>query len=106
MSTDNPRDPVNRNNFKMNVKERSVYGKPKISIMEVVKYTANSAMLFWIIASLFNSYYLVKYENNNDKYIVVAISMFVTQVVYNWLDLNSDDNIEKLQFYTSNSTSC
>ena len=102
MSTHEAKRFINRGNTQFNILSRTTYGKPYISLGEVINYSANKAMLFWIVASLFNTYILVNYMTDNDKYLLVGLSMFLTQAVYNWLDLNSNENLEKLQFYSTN----
>ena len=71
----------------------------KVSLSEVILYSSNIALVFYIGANVFSFYLMNVMENNNQKYMFAAL-LYVTQIVYNFLDLNSTHNLDRLQKIT------
>lgn len=83
------------------IKEKSYYGEPDISLFTIAKFSLNKAMLFYVVANVYTAYYLATLnDNSNQKFFVMGFLLFCTQVVYNWLDLNGPENLQKLFAFT------
>ena len=87
-------------NKDMNLNLYETYGTKKfVSFNTVVEYSTNRAMIFYIGASVFNAYVIstttTLYLTTNQKYIYFALSLYLTQIIYNYLDINSDSNLDR-----------
>lgn len=67
---------------------RDIDSERWISFIEVFNESLKPSMLFYIVANLFNAMMLVNYNNKNDKYVVIGLSLYITQTIYNWLSIN------------------
>lgn len=98
-----PLKPVNKKaNRDFALAQKSYYGTPTIPFLEVAQYSLNSAMVFYIVANVFSVWYLIDIsnDNQNEKLFTFGVMLFLTQVMYNYLDLNSSNNIAKLEAFT------
>ena len=72
----------------------------KVSLSEVILYSTNIALVFYVGANVFSFYLMNVMENNKQKYMYFAAMLYVTQILYNFLDLNSSNNLDRLQKIT------
>ena len=71
----------------------------KVPFSEVALYSTNIALFFYIGANCYACYLMNQYHGN-EKYIVYGLALYVIQIVYNFLDLNSTTNINRLEKLT------
>lgn len=90
-------------NNELQIGPRTQYANQRIHIpfSEVVKYSTNNALMFFVGANVLSTYYINKKfsDNNNsgEKYMYIAASLFLIQIIYNYLDINDDTNLSRLQ---------
>ena len=66
---------------------------------EVAKYTTNLALIFYIGANVYASY-VMNEIHGREKYVYYALMLYVIQIVYNFLDINSSSNMSRLEKIT------
>ena len=73
-----------------------------VSFANVVKYSTNFALIFYVGASVLNVYIIATSDiTTNQKYIYYGVSLYLTQIIYNYLDLNSSNNLNRYQLAVS-----
>ena len=97
-----PKPFVNRKvNNALETEERVYYSgqQPHVNFWKVAKYSSNNALFFYVIANVLTSYYLARYYEgeSNEKYIYMALSLYITQIIYNYLDINDKTNLDRLE---------
>ncbi len=82
---------------------RTYYAGQQITVPfgEVAFYSTNPALFFYIGANCY-ACYLMNQFHGNDKYIMYGLMLYVIQIVYNYLDLNSTTNMDRLEKLTGN----
>ena len=97
-----PQKPLNsRLNKTLAIPQKSFYSEPNISLFTIAYYSTNKAMLFYVASNVFSAWYLSRQDmNRNERYFIMAILLYTTQIVYNFLDLNSKNNLERLEAMT------
>lgn len=91
------------NTLEIPTKTKFLKRRVPVSLNEVVKYSTNNALFFYCVANVFNAYIMANSNlNQNQKYIYIAVSLYLTQIIYNYLDLNSRSNLDKLEILTNN----
>ena len=87
-------------NTDYNVANKTIYsGQPQhITFSQVVTNSSNNALFFYIAANVGTAYYLSTHfdSHDNQKYIYMGISLYLTQIIYNYLDVNSSSNLDRL----------
>ena len=74
----------------------------KVTFGQIAFYSTNFAMLFFIGANIFASYMMSSMPNNTkQKYIYYGVVLYLTQIIYTYLDINSQKNIDKLESFTT-----
>lgn len=70
-----------------------------VPFFQVWKYSSNSALYFYVLANVLTTYYISKHfkGNDNQKYIYTAMSIYLTQIIYNYLDINDKTNLSRLE---------
>ena len=93
---------INKGNNTFAIKAKAFYGDPKVSFLEVASYSMNGAMLFYVCANMFSAWYLIDItkDNQGEKIMWFGAMLLLTQIVYNYLDLNSQNNLEKLEAFS------
>lgn len=82
---------------------RSTYSGEQVhvSLFEVVSYSANFATVFNIGANVLSCYIMNEINSDgNQKYIYYGLMLYLIQIVYNYLDLNSSNNLSRLEKIT------
>ena len=100
-----PMKPVNNKaNKHFALLEKSYYEDPHVSLFEVASYSLNSALLFYVASNMFSVWCLldISHENQNDKIFTFGFILLVSQIIYNWLDLNSPSNVDRMENYPKN----
>jgi len=92
-------------NNEFQLKAKSAYSgqREPVSFAEVVRYSSNSALFFYVTANCASAYYVSQMKkDDNQKYLFMALSLYLTQIVYNYLDLNSSNNLDRLEAISHN----
>ena len=85
-------------NFQVPLKTALNNKQQYISLREVITYSSNFALLFYVGANVFNTYFMANQNlTDKQKYLYLACSLYLTQIIYNYLDINSSTNIDKLE---------
>lgn len=82
---------------------KSIYSGQQVhvSLFEVASYSANFAMVFYIGANVLSCYIMNEINSEgNQKYLYYGLMLYLTQIVYNYLDLNSSNNLSRLEKIT------
>jgi len=90
-------------NKTLKIEDKSYYTEEQqhIPFSTVIKYSSNSALFFFVISNVFSNYYINTYHNKtNQKYIYTAISLYLIQIIYNYLDINDKTNLSRLQMHS------
>lgn len=89
-------------NKTMNINEASIYGKPDVSFFTIAKYSLSWSTLFYVAANVYATYYMSTLnENKAEQFFTLGFILFLSQVMYNYLELNSDNYLQKIQKYSS-----
>jgi hypothetical protein len=89
-------------NNALQMKAKADYsGQPQhVPFFQVLKYSSNNALYFFVTANVFTTYYIANHfqdDNTNQKYIYLAISLYLTQIIFNYLDINDKTNLSRLE---------
>jgi hypothetical protein len=89
-------------NNELQISNRTLYSgqQPHISFAQVVKYSSNSALAFFVVANVFTTYYIATSfpkDKSNQKYVYMAVALYLTQIIYNFLDINDRKNLNRLE---------
>jgi hypothetical protein len=92
-------------NNDLNIEIRANYTgtQPYVPFNEVVRYSTNKALLFFVGANVLTTYYINKNfkDSDNQKYMYIGASLFFIQIIYNYLDINDSTNLSRLQAFNS-----
>ncbi len=85
-------------NLDMHLNDYTTYGTKKyVPFSTIIRYGTNKALIFYVLASTYSGYILAtSNQSNNQKYIYFAVSLYLTQMIYNYLDINDDSNLTRL----------
>lgn len=87
-------------NVDMNLNAYQQYGEKKyVPFSTIVRYGTNRALIFYVVANVYSTYIFNESKSNiskQQKYIYFALSLYVTQMIYNYLDINDDSNLTRL----------
>lgn len=83
------------------IEGKSYYAQQQVTVpfAEVVAYSTNLALVFFIAANCYASYLMAEVKGK-EKYVYYGLLLYVIQIVYNFLDINSTSNLSRLEKIT------
>ena len=87
-------------NVDMNLDAYQQYGQKKyVPLSVVIQYGTNKALIFFIGATVLSTYMFNQKSDNvsiKQKYLYFGLSLYAIQMIYNFLDINDDSNLTRL----------